>query len=165
MIDLRDLRLEVIRPSLTHLRLWSPAAEALVLATALAESGASALRQRGGGPALGLWQVEPRTHRDLWDNYLAHRPPLKNALLALRHPSRSREALTANLFYGAAVCRLIYRRAPAPLPEAGDLEAMARYWKTIYNTWRGRGTVEHFVAAVEPHWLTSAFRDNPRPGT
>ena len=60
-LNVRDLRVEVIRPALRALDLWSPAAEDLVLGTAAQESGLAYLRQIGGGPALGLWQIEPAT--------------------------------------------------------------------------------------------------------
>lgn len=61
----------VLRPTLQHLAPlipYSVAAEALVLATAVAESRLDALRQMGGGPALGVHQMEPTTHNDIWDN-------------------------------------------------------------------------------------------------
>ena len=56
----------VIRPALSKINLWSPNAEELVLGLAIVESGLTYIRQWGGGPALGLWQVEPSTqNRDL----------------------------------------------------------------------------------------------------
>ena len=63
----------VIKPALEKLGLWSMAAEELVLGTAIVESAAIYLRQHGAGPALGLWQAEPRTHDDLYTNYLSYR--------------------------------------------------------------------------------------------
>ena len=60
----------VIRPALTKINLWSRSAEELVLGTAIVESGLTYLKQRGEGPALGLWQIEPATHEDLYTNFL-----------------------------------------------------------------------------------------------
>ena len=65
MLDPRQFAERVIRPALVKLRLQSPAAEALLLGTAVVESGLSALVQAGGGPALGLYQIEPATHADI----------------------------------------------------------------------------------------------------
>ena len=113
----------VIRPALKKLRLWSPSAEELVFGTAIVESGLTYLKQHGDGPALGLWQVEPATHDDLYTNFLNYRPELGSKLIELRAAGLSLdENLATNLMYGAAVCRLCYYRKPDALPEAGDIE-------------------------------------------
>ena len=46
-----------------------------------------------------------------------------------------------------AFCRLKYRRDKYALPSCGDLEAQGKYWKRVYNTHKGKGTVEHFMEA------------------
>ena len=38
-------------------------------------------------------------------------------------------------------------RVPKKLPKASDLEGQAKYWKTFYNTIKGKGTIEHFMEA------------------
>ena len=48
--------------------------------------------------------------------------------------------------YAAAVCRVLYFRAPDPLPDAGDLDGLAKYWKRFFNTRDGAGTVAEFVS-------------------
>ena len=68
----------VIRPALEKLSLWSLSAEELVLGTAIVESGLTYLKQHGDGPALGLWQVEPATHDELYTNFLNFRLELGN---------------------------------------------------------------------------------------
>ena len=70
VLDVKDFRKLVIQPTLVHLELWSEAAEILLLGTALTESGLRYLKQRGGGPALGLFQIEKVTHEDIWTSYL-----------------------------------------------------------------------------------------------
>jgi len=63
MTDADHLRREIIAPALRHIGMWSGAAENLLLGTAAVESRMGTyLRQVGGGPALGIWQVEPVTH-------------------------------------------------------------------------------------------------------
>jgi len=140
-----------IRPALAALRLGGPAAERLLLGTALTESGLVHLRQVGGGPALGLYQIEPATHRDLWRTYLAYRPALAARLLRLAAPTGPGDAqLVWNLGYATGVARLIYRRRPEPLPPADDLEGLARYWKAHFNSAAGRGGVADFLRRAGP---------------
>lgn len=143
-MDLEQLRELVIRPTLKHLELWSPAAENLVLGTALVESKAEYLHQIRG-PALGLWQCEPATHDDIWANYLRYHSDLAVRVTQLTTGAAMTEGaleLIGNLYYGAAMCRIHYRRSPRKLPEASDAQGMAEMWKAVYNTERGAGTVE-----------------------
>lgn len=145
-----QLRLYVVRPVLYMLELWSREAEEIVLATAAQESGLTYIRQLGGGPARGLWQIEPATAQDIWDNYLDHRPQLAGAVRRFMVPGvDAAEQLIGNLYYGAAMCRVFYRRLPDALPPAEDVRGMAELWKRRYNTALGKGTVEEFVAAYE----------------
>ena len=45
-----------------------------------------------------------------------------------------------------AMARCQYLRVPAPLPTAAEVDKLAAYWKTHYNT-PGGGTPEHFAQA------------------
>lgn len=148
---------DIIRPALQQVSLWSPAAEQLVLATFLHESRLKDRRQIasygppvGYGVALGLGQMEPATHDDCWRNYLAYCGQLaddirKLTAIAAPVPIPAQELVT-NDRYAAAMCRVKYRRADEALPEAGDLPAMAAYWKHHYNTADGAGSTEQFLA-------------------
>lgn len=51
-----------------------------------------------------------------------------------------------NLAYATAVCRLQLYRARPPLPAADDVAGLAAYWKRFWNTAKGRGTEEQFIA-------------------
>jgi len=122
------------------------AAEELVLGTALVESAAMYLTQSGGGPALGLWQVEPKTDDDLYINFLSYRQQLGARFMELRSPAlRMNENLSTNLIYGSAVYRLCYYRQPQALPVAGDVESHAAFWKQHYNTPFRPGTVSKYA--------------------
>jgi hypothetical protein len=88
----------------------------------------------------------------LWVSYLRYKSELAEKVLDLvapwsvpddSHPSS--DELLGNLAYGAAICRVHYRRSPRPLPKAGDVQAMAEMWKVVYNTVHGKGKVEEFV--------------------
>lgn len=145
MLDIGDVRDLVIRPALETLRLWTPAADQLLLGTALKESdGFRKLRQYGGGPAVGLWQMERATFDDLEGRYLLRRPELAERVRMLSHLALF-EALAWNLAYACGLARVRYFMVPAPLPALDDIEAQARYWKQHYNTPGGRGTVAEYV--------------------
>jgi hypothetical protein len=133
-----QFRARIVRPTLRAIGLWSDSAEALVLGTAIHESGLRYLAQ-SGGPALGLYQIEPATHRDIWENYLAYRPPLARLVQSLA-ATRTDGELIRNLAYATAMCRVRYARAPGALPEADDIDGLAAYWKQNYNTPLGKGT-------------------------
>ena len=47
----------------------------------------------------------------------------------------------------AALCRLHYRRDSKPIPSWDSIETQGKYWKRVYNTHKGRGTVKHFMKA------------------
>ena len=152
MIDPGQLLRLVIRPALIHIGLHSQAAEQLVLGTALAESAGKHLHQVGGGPALGLWQMEPATHDDIYENYLKNRRELDALVDGLRTSAALTDGafeLIGNLYYGAAMCRIHYRRIPAAMPYAGSIDGMAHYWKQHYNTPAGKGTVEKALPSFQ----------------
>ena len=44
-------------------------------------------------------------------------------------------------------CRLSYKRIPAKVP--ATLIEIAIYWKRYYNTEAGKGTIDHYLEAVE----------------
>lgn len=145
-----SLRRRVVVPALKCLGLWSQAAENLLWGTPVVESDLRALEQLGPGPALGLWQIEPDTHRDLYDNWLRFRPEWRIKLASLAAPWPSREdQLATNLIYCCAVARLIYYRDPEPLPDAEDLNGLGAYYKRVFATELGAGTVAGFVEAYE----------------
>lgn len=144
MLHIEQFRELVIRPALEAIHLYSEAAEELVLGTALQESGLRYLKQLGGGPALGLWQMEPATHDDIWANYLAYHPDLAGRLKSLA-VIPSAMTMVGNLWYAAAMCRVHYYRSPDPLPPAGALLAQAAMWKKVYNTPLGKGSAAEYV--------------------
>ena len=146
-INARHLRDLVVGPALRQVNLHSAAAENLVMGTASQESNLRHLRQHDEGPALGLWQMEPVTHDDIWATWLEYRPTIAvNVLLAIdaQNPPQA-ERLVWDLRYAAIMCRLRYRRVRDPLPHFDDVWALAQYWKDHYNTVHGRGQVHEFV--------------------
>lgn len=150
-MNAQQLRTLVVRPTLTHMGMHSLEAENLLLGTAAQESRLGHyLHQVGGGPALGIYQMEPETHWDIWRNFLSWRPQISAKVRSLAGHRWVGEfvgdaELVGNLFYATALARIHYWRRPEPLPRAGDLAGLAHYWKAFYNTAAGRGTEAEFV--------------------
>ncbi len=151
MLDPQHFLAYVVRPSLDSIGLWSPAAERLLLGTAITESELTWLRQHGDGPARGVYQIEPATHADIWAHYLAYRARLAERVARLAAGAIPRaDQLTWNLGYATAIARLVYYRRPEPLPAADDLAGLARYWKAHFNTNLGAGSAEDFRTRAGP---------------
>ncbi len=145
----KDIK-EIAEEVLYKLDAYTPDALALVMRTGYAESGYKVLKQYGGGPALGFWQVEPTTAYDTVNNYVSYRPKYEQALLELGCDFENLEfSLLSNIAIQVAFCRLKYMRDPNPIPPASNLSDQAKYWKRVYNTELGKGTVEHFIAMNE----------------
>lgn len=165
-LDVRQLRDFVVRPVLEDLGAWSLGAEQLVLGTAAQESGFVYLHQLGKGPALGLWQMEPFTYRDIWASYLDSRPGLARSvrmmISAVNSAGRPPEPseLVWNLHLACAMCRILYLRAPFAMPEAGDLAGMAHNYKRFYNSPLGAATEEEFVRNYQ-RLVEPVFRSIP----
>lgn len=138
-----ELRTFVIRPTLELLEHRSDAAEELLLGTAARESGLGfhltdnhrkKLNCRQG---LGIFRIRPYTHRKIWDQFLINHPNLASTIrgLASQHDFliNPHGELATNLRYATAIAWLIYYRHCRPLPEAHDLEGLARFWKRHYQ--------------------------------
>lgn len=144
MLNAGQVRLYVVGPALKQLDLWSQAAEDLVLGTGLVESRLSYLHQVNG-PALGLFQMEPATHDDIWSNYIKTDLRLKLYNMMMLSSGNQSNQMVWNLLYAAAMCRIHYRRVPEPLPDVGNIYGYAYYWKKYYNTPAGKGEPQKFV--------------------
>ena len=88
MIDLRQFREEIVLPVLLRLDVADPgqhsvAAEQLLLGTLVTESAGKYLVQLGGGRARSMFQVEPATCRDVFENYLAYHDALRATIRAM----------------------------------------------------------------------------------
>ncbi|MBF0140107.1 MAG: hypothetical protein HQL74_07490 [Magnetococcales bacterium] len=139
-----QLREHIIKPTLKQLELWSLAAEELVLGTGIQESGLRLIKQQGGGPALGLWQMEPATHDDIWINFLQNKQLLAGKVCG-SDPTHDASRMLYDLRYACAMCRVHYFRKYDPLPATGDLASQAIYWKKHYNTAMGKGKPEQYI--------------------
>jgi len=124
----------------------SPSAVNLLLGTAAQESHFGTYIAQIKGPAMGVFQMEPDTEKDIWQNYLAYRESeIEKLHLIAGVTGPGGFHLWGNLIYQIMMARYHYRRQPGALPDADDIQGLAQYWKEYYNTFMGRGTVEEFI--------------------
>jgi hypothetical protein len=124
-------------------KLYSPAAVELLLGTAAVESAFGKYLYQIHGPAKGAFQVEPATFDWLRERYKGRYKMLDDAAGA--------DDLMWNLVLSILVARLRYYVVPETLPAADDIPAQASYWKRHYNTHKGSGTVEGYLAAYDKY--------------
>lgn len=144
-MKINQLKQYVIEPVLKKLNLFSEEAVALIAETAMTESLAGEYLHQVKGPACGIYQMEPRTAKDILENYLPNKPLLEMLIRRLYIPDLTlEENLTSNLPWATAMCRIFYLRIKAPIPKT--IEGRAAYWKKYYNTALGKGTVQGYVS-------------------
>lgn len=145
-INTGQLKKYTIIPILTKLDLYSPSAVNLLLGTAAQESRMGEFLHQVGGPALGIFQMEPATHDDIVNNFLLYkRDLLLKVINVCGVCSLSSSNLENNLSYASALARIHYLRVKEALPHKSNIDALAAYWKKYYNTPLGKGTEEDFV--------------------
>ena len=146
MLEPEELR-DLIKTTLWPVNLYSPEAEELLMATCAQESALGTYRRQVGGPALGVFQMEPEDFNDIFTNFLAYKPALLTDVcsLATTQPPRPVELVTNDAF-AVLMARIHYLRAPGALPAATDLTALWNYYKLHYNTPGGAATQEQFFA-------------------
>ena len=145
-IDKNQLR-DLITETLEEIGMNSTAAVNLLMGTAAQESHLGTYIRQVKGPALGVFQMEPFTNDDIWNNYLLYKSDnFKQKIFdACKSDQLFNETLVFNLKYAIIMARLHYRRVREALPKHDGVEGLARYWKKYYNTELGKGTVEEFI--------------------
>ncbi len=153
------LRKYIVRPALQHIDSEIPytmQAEDLLVGIACAESNCGEFVYQVVGPARGVFQMEPPTERDVWDNFLHFRPKLGYLIqeLMLGQKNDDPQSLSWSPFYAAAMARVQIFRYPEMVPNPDYLSkddyflALGELWKLRYNTPLGKGTVNGFVEKV-----------------
>jgi hypothetical protein len=147
MIDIKQLRELIIKPSLDKLQMYSTDAEELLVFTCACESLGGTYIKQVKGPALGIYQMEPNTYTDIWQNFIKNQGNLVNMLslnfnvLSMPLPER----MIYDLQYATAMARLHYRRVKAPIPDHKNIDAVWEYYKKYYNTPLGKAEKEQSI--------------------
>ena len=154
MINAKQLRELVVQPTLKYLEPEIPYSEdavELLLMTAAHESRLGTYLKQVNGPALGIYQMEPATFGDIYDNYLTFKPRLEKLVGELYPHAFMSDAkvLTTNLMFATAMARVHYYRVPEALPPKEDIKAMAVYAKRHFNTELGKATWEDYAEAYK----------------
>lgn len=146
MLDIKDMRLQVVRPLLHRSQLWSRASENLIIGTGLVESEFKYLQQKGG-PALSFWQIEPPTITWLIAKLSTKRELMLRICNVLGYATLPQDVnqVINNMGWAMLLARLKYWFNPTPLPQADDIPAMARYWAKIYNSKNQLTDIKRFI--------------------
>lgn len=154
MIDYTQFRELVVVPTLKYLDpviSYSEEAVDLLMMTAAHESKGGTYLKQIKGPALGVYQMEPATHYDIYKNYLRFNPKIKSLLEDFTINAgillQEGEDMVFNLAYATAMARVHYYRVPEALPST--LEGLAAYAKKYYNTELGKATAEDYLEAFK----------------
>lgn len=156
-MDAQQLHDHIIKPTLEYMggNYDSKNARMLLLATAAIESKCGYYIKQVGGIALGIWQMEPATHKDIYRECDALKTVgivetktydlLQSLKISAYMPGKS--AMIASPMYACAMARLKYSMDIEQLPDYDDINAIYRYYKRIYNTEAGASTMKKFVDA------------------
>jgi hypothetical protein len=163
-INPKQLRELVIVPTLQYLNPvipYSIEAVDLLCMTAAHESLNGTYLKQSKGPALGIYQMEPSTYVDIWNNFLGARRFMDELVYSLAGENspdydRSGDAsqMIYNLAYATAMARVHYYRVPEALPKRKELGPdsdyiyhLAKYAKRYYNTELGKATEDDYFDA------------------
>ena len=134
----------MIVTALTHYGLpCSESALRLLCMIAAHESGGFTYSKQLRGPALSLFQIEPRTYRELIQY---------GKRKGLKLPNGPPEQLIFDTHLSAALGRLFFMRFKEPLPDKDDVPGMAAYAKKRWNTRYGKATAEDYESAYREHF-------------
>ncbi len=147
----------IIKPTLQYMggNYYSKESAFLLLCTAAIESNCGEYIKQINGPALGIWQMEPATHNDIWDHSDAFNCNLfidkMNSLQSSVLDGDDDLALLP--MYACAMARLKYSMDPNPLPKltgvtSTDLNSFYNYYKRVYNTELGASTYDKWCTAI-----------------
>jgi len=136
---------QLIEKTISELGLYSYEAVELILGTCAQESAFGKYRKQiGGGPALGIFQMEPNTFNDIIENFLKYKPKLMAKIIEISNVLKlSASELVENDVLAICMCRIQYYRVKETIPL--NLEGWAAYWKKHYNTPLGKGTEQEFI--------------------
>lgn len=130
---------QVLRTTLEQMAAYKPQAEmAITMAVAHESDKGKYWEQLGGGPALGIIQMEPFTHDSIWANadnikYNAAKAKVVKDVEQLRY------CMKYNIFMARSM--FLMDKSPFPLTK----EKMAIYLKEYYNTATGKAKPEDYL--------------------
>ena len=155
----------IIKPTLEYMggNYYSKESAFLLLCTAAIESNCGEYIKQINGPALGIWQMEPNTYKDIIDNCDAINSN-KHLMDFLYHAMntvslKSVDSLIQSPMYACAMARLKYSMDPHPLPKLSgnkDLDCINffDYYKRVYNTELGASTYQKWCNSIAANHIS-----------
>jgi len=147
MLNIAQFRELIVKSTLNDLLLYSPEAEELLIFTCATESVGGTYLRQVKGPALGIFQMEPETYNDIWQNYIKFHGSLTLRLFSNFNISLqpSPERMIYDLRFACAMARIFYLRVSLALPKANDIDGIWKFYKTYYNTPKGKAIKEEAI--------------------
>ncbi len=150
-IDIKQFHDLILVPTMNSVSLYSKESCQLIIGTGCQESQFTFLHQEGNGPALGFFQCESLTYRNIINDVFLHDINLKQRFLSILGYEMMPDFsfLVWNLKLACLVCRLHYHRIQEKIP--CDLPGQAAYYKKYYNTILGKATAEEYIENFNKH--------------
>ena len=127
---------------------------ALLMETSAVESNRGYVVSQKGGPARGIFQMEPATERCTLGWLKANFPKVHGEVMAFYDKSKSPEwNRTHNVPYNVAMSTVYYwrRMGDSLAKNITTLEDRAKVWKTHYNTYLGKGSIAGYIRKAEKY--------------
>ena len=121
---------------------------ALLMETSAVESSRGYIVRQKGGPARGIFQMEPATERCTLGWLKNNFPKVHGEVMAFYDKSKSPDwNRTHNVPYNVAMSTVYYwrRMGDGLTDRIGTLEDRAKVWKTHYNTYLGKGSIAGYI--------------------
>lgn len=128
-------------------------AEDLLMATAAQETHLGEYVHQEGGPAIGIYQMEPATIQGLFNDYIYPKKVYYTNILG-RYTSRGYDDLSQlhwNWGYATVLARLNYFRVPEALPAESNRDTLWYYYKKYWNTSLGAATQDQFNQSLDKY--------------
>ncbi|AGK87047.1 putative endolysin [Pseudoalteromonas phage RIO-1] len=116
----------------------SHVAEVLLMIAAHESKGTEYREQLGGGPAKGIFQIEPETHDSIWDNSDIIHEVAKSCGIR-----RNVDLLENDDVYSVFMARMYIAMDSNPCPKPPSYKNMAKYCKEYWNR-TGKATWEKY---------------------
>lgn len=129
---------------------YSENAVDLLLMIACHESLCGRYTKQVNGPALGVYQMEPATHADLYANFISTRRDLDFSVSKFLPSSQTLvnkkshvELLQTDVRYATVLARVFFMRFKEPIPDTDFKRAV--YAKKYWNTPLGKATEDAYL--------------------
>lgn len=143
LINAHCLKEQVIEPTLKYLNDLNDSTVDLLLGTAAVETSLSPL---GSMPykecgtetnGIGLFNITPQNHTEVWDKYLAFDPDLASRIRGLASQrsflTNPHTELSTNLAYATAIAWCIYQRSSVSLKNKESIKDLSLYWNAHFR--------------------------------